>query len=72
MQILQNKVLLCLEIITQWKAFKISQGFYFLFFLLLVHFSFSQKADTAKNSTHFSGSISVTNNGISLVPTFSP
>lgn len=46
-------------------------GFLVLVFLLLVHLSFSQRADTTKKSTHFSGSVSVTNNGISLVPTFS-
>jgi hypothetical protein len=39
--------------------------------LLFAHFSFSQKSDTAKKITHFSGSVSVTNNGLSLVPTFS-
>ena len=42
-----------------------------LFLLLLVHFSFSQKSDSSKRITHFSGSVSVTNNGLSLVPTFS-
>jgi hypothetical protein len=47
-------------------------------FLLLSHFSFSQTADSAKQKadsikriSHFSGSVSVTNNGISIVPTFS-
>jgi hypothetical protein len=47
-------------------------------FLLLDHFSFSQtadsatqKADSTKRISHFSGSVSVTNNGISIVPTFS-
>jgi hypothetical protein len=39
--------------------------------LLIALFSFSQKSDTAKKITHFSGSVSVTNNGLSLVPTFS-
>ena len=39
--------------------------------LLLAHFSFSQKADSTKSITHFSGSVSVTNNGISIVPSFS-
>lgn len=42
-----------------------------LFFLLLAHSSFSQKKDSTKSSTHFSGSVSVTHNGISLIPTFS-
>jgi hypothetical protein len=40
-------------------------------FLLLAHFSFSQKTDSTKSISHFSGSVSVTNNGISIVPTFS-
>ena len=40
-------------------------------FLVLTHFSFSQKMDSTKNITHFSGSASVTNNGISIVPSFS-
>ena len=39
--------------------------------LILSHSSFSQKSDSAKKITHFSGSVSVTNNGLSLVPTFS-
>jgi hypothetical protein len=39
--------------------------------LLLAHFSFSQKVDSAKSISHFSGSITATNNGISLIPTFS-
>lgn len=42
-----------------------------LVFSLFTQSVFSQKTDSAKNSTHFSGSVSVTNNGISLVPTFS-
>jgi hypothetical protein len=46
-------------------------GFLILFFLLLAHYSFSQKTDSTKNITHFSGSASVTNNGISIVPSFS-
>lgn len=39
--------------------------------LMLSHFSFSQKKDSAKSISHFSGSISITNNGISIVPSFS-
>ena len=44
-----------------------------LFFVLLylTPFSFSQKADSTKGIGHFSGAVSVTNNGISFVPTFS-
>lgn len=33
--------------------------------------SFCQKADSTKSINHFSGSASITNNGISLVPSFS-
>jgi hypothetical protein len=39
--------------------------------LLLAHSTFSQKTDSTKSITHVSGSVSVTNNGISIVPTFS-
>lgn len=39
--------------------------------LLLTHSSFAQKRDSTKNIAHFSGFVSVTNNGISLIPTFS-
>jgi hypothetical protein len=39
--------------------------------LMLTQFSFSQKTDSTKSLTHFSGAISVTHNGISLIPTFS-
>jgi hypothetical protein len=42
-----------------------------LFFLLAYLSSFAQPADSTKNTSHFSGAVSVTNNGISLVPTFS-
>lgn len=41
------------------------------FLLHLSHLSFSQKADSTKSISHFSGSVSVTNNGISIVPSFS-
>ncbi len=40
-------------------------------FLLFAHSSFSQKNDSTKSIAHFSGSVSVTNNGISIVPSFS-
>ena len=44
-----------------------------LLILLLLHpsiFVFSQTKDTTKTIHHFSGSVIVTNNGISLIPTF--
>lgn len=40
-------------------------------FLPLANVSFSQKADSTKQVIKFGGSVSVTNNGFSLVPTFS-
>jgi hypothetical protein len=42
--------------------------------IVLLHLSnavFSQKADSMEIKSHFSGLVTVTNNGISLVPTFS-
>ncbi len=41
------------------------------FFLFQVHFSFSQKTDSTKSTSHFSGTVGITQNGIALVPTFS-
>lgn len=46
-------------------------GLLVIVLLLLAHLSFSQKTDSTKSSSYFSGSVSVTNNGISIVPTFS-
>ena len=40
-------------------------------FLSLANVSFSQQADSAKQVLNFIGSVSATNNGFSLVPTFS-
>ena len=45
-----------------------------LLFFILVNLSqscFSQTNDSTKSISHFSGAVSVTNNGISFVPTFS-
>lgn len=44
-----------------------------LFFILsnFINTGFSQQKDSIKNDIHFSGSVNVTNNGISLVPNFS-
>lgn len=42
--------------------------------IMLLHFSitiYSQNTDSTKQLTHFAGSIGITNNGISVVPTFS-
>ena len=39
--------------------------------LNFAYFSFSQTIDSAKTIYHFSGTASVTNEGISLIPTFS-
>lgn len=38
---------------------------------LLTNFSFAQKTDSTKPAFHFGGAALVTNNGISLIPTFS-
>lgn len=40
-------------------------------FLMLANSSFSQNTDSTNTVRHFSGSIAATNNGISLIPTFS-
>jgi hypothetical protein len=40
-------------------------------FFCIAQFSFAQKIDSIKSITHFSGAAGVTNNGISLIPTFS-
>ncbi|GAB2606562.1 hypothetical protein [Spirosoma areae] len=43
-----------------------------LFILLTIaHLSFSQTTDSSRYIGHFGGAVSVTNNGISLIPTFS-
>jgi len=44
----------------------------FLFFLLLnlSYFSFSQKTDSTKIIDHFSSAVNFTNNGVSMIPTF--
>src|ERR1043166_1493193 len=42
----------------------------FLILLLVTHFSFSQKEDSTNDVFHFRGAVTVTNKGISLVPTF--
>src|SRR6266542_5734396 len=41
------------------------------FFSSITCFSFAQKIDSTISVSHFSGSVSITNNGISLIPTFS-
>lgn len=39
-------------------------------FLMVSYFSFSQKTDSTNDIFHFRGAVTVTNKGISLVPTF--
>ncbi len=46
-------------------------GLLIFILLMLSHLSFSQKTDSTKSVSYFSGSVSVTNNGISIVPSFS-
>lgn len=43
----------------------------FILFLTFVHSGLAQKPDSAKQVLHFRGSAGITNNGFSLVPTFS-
>ncbi|HZK95365.1 MAG TPA: hypothetical protein VFC67_14250 [Prolixibacteraceae bacterium] len=43
----------------------------FIILLLFAHFAFSQNTDSTKIVSHFGGAVTVTNNGISFVPTFS-
>jgi hypothetical protein len=38
---------------------------------IVTQYSFSQKTDSIKSISYFSGAVSVTNNGISIVPSFS-
>ncbi|HEY6975356.1 MAG TPA: hypothetical protein VH396_03645 [Chitinophagaceae bacterium] len=40
-------------------------------FFSIAQISFAQKIDSTKSITHFSGAAGITNNGISLIPTFS-
>lgn len=65
-----NEVLLHLEL-SIFKTMQKNTGLLVFALLMFSHFSYSQKADSTKSITHFSGSVSVTNNGISIVPSFS-
>lgn len=49
----------------------IKKTFLFLVLLNFTHFAFSQKTDSTKNASYFAGTVSITNNGISIVPSFS-
>ena len=40
-------------------------------FLLLTHFSFAQQTDSIKSSYQFKGAVTLTNKGISFIPSFS-
>lgn len=44
---------------------------FIVYFSTITQNSFSQKIDSTKTISHFSGTIAATNNGISLIPTFS-
>jgi hypothetical protein len=39
--------------------------------ICIAHFTFAQKIDSARNNSYISGAVGITNNGISLIPTFS-
>jgi hypothetical protein len=46
-------------------------GFLLIVFILFAHFSFSQEVEKTKVPGHLGGAVTVTNNGISFIPTFS-
>ncbi len=48
----------------------IKKALLFLTLINLTHFSFSQNSDSTKLISHFSGAVSVTNKGISTIPSF--
>jgi hypothetical protein len=50
---------------------QIQKTILFLSFLVITFYSFSQKSDSSIVSTRFSGSITFTNNGFAIIPTFS-
>jgi len=50
---------------------KRNQGFLIVLLLLMSQYALSQKLDSLKRTRYFSGAISVTNNGISIIPSFS-
>jgi hypothetical protein len=53
------------------KGWYITKSALSLFVLLnLTHFAYSQKSDSTKVVNHFNGAVTVTNNGISFIPTF--
>jgi hypothetical protein len=47
------------------------QSFFFIILLNSSYYSFSQNADSTKALSNFGGAVTVTNNGISFIPTFS-
>jgi len=47
------------------------QAFSVILLLFIAHFAKAQEGDTRMPVYHFNGSVSVTNNGFSLIPTFS-
>jgi hypothetical protein len=46
-------------------------GYLLIVFTLLSHFSFSQEVEKTKVPGHLGGAVTVTNNGLSFIPTFS-
>ncbi len=54
-----------------WFKTRISTLLLVFAFSIFTHFVFSQKVDSIKTINHFGGAVTVTNNGISLLPTFS-
>ena len=49
----------------------LNTSFVFLFFVFVSQTNFAQTPDSTNNVTNFSGSVGITNNGFSIIPTFS-
>lgn len=49
----------------------LNTSFVFLFFVFVSQTNFAQTPDSTNNVTNFSGSVGITNNGFSIIPSFS-
>ena len=50
---------------------QMNSGLLLVVFLFFAHYTFAQNTDSTKVVSHFGGAVTVTNNGISFIPTFS-
>lgn len=66
----EKKKLLC-PVKHKLKGMDLNKLFWFVCFLPVGYRSFSQTKDSLENRMNMSGTVTVTNNGISIVPTFS-